>query len=245
MKKIVFTLALCFALLTAVGCDTTPTTESVPMPTPTVTASATTTEAPKPMEPPQFRLVKRDVRPFTTLDKYVNPDDYAAVREEYVLWFFTDERGEERYLFEKADIPREKVTYWLPGKNPDYNTVFQYANEHWYEDVVFEIPGKTVVGLPADAERVTEWYWMGEWDYVPDDVEGYVRESFQNYLEIHQTLAVSGGKAQLVNRYVQLGGCCDLDGDGVYEETGWDENGDGITDTYYKGKGSGSSTDDS
>ena len=182
---------------------------------------------------PQFRVVTAKVRPFTTPDKYVNPDDYAAVRAEYVVWFFNDERGEERYLFAKAATPREEVTYWLPGKNPDYSTI-DHTDEQWYEHIVFEIPGKTVVGLPDDAECVTDWYYYGESEYKHAINEASLRNSIeakiamQNNEDVENGASVAG--APLVNPYLELGGFYDLDNDGIAEEVGWDYNGDGITE---------------
>lgn len=187
---------------------------------------------------PQFRVVPAKVRPFTTPDKYVNPEDYASVRAEYVVWFFNDERGEERYLFAKAATPREEVTYWLPGKNPDYSTVFRYESENWYENIVFEMPAKTVVGLPNDAECLTEWYFYGEEEIDVNIGEEDLRNSIEAWIERQNKEgehAISLAGAQLVNPYVELGGRYDLDHDGIAEEKGWDWNGDGITDSYAKG----------
>ncbi len=182
---------------------------------------------------PQFRVVTAKVRPYTTPDKYVNPDDYASVRAEYVVWFFNDERGEERYLFAKAATPREEVTYWLPGKNPDYSTI-DHTDEQWYEHIKFEIPGKMVVGLPDNAECVTDWYFYGEQEKNRPINEESVRNSIeakiamQNNEDVENGASVSG--ARLVNPYLELGGFYDLDNDGIAEEVGWDYNGDGITE---------------
>ena len=187
---------------------------------------------------PQFRVVTAKVRPYTTPDKFVNPDDYASVRAEYVVWFFNDERGEERYLFSKAATPREEVTYWLPGKNPDYSTI-DHTDEQWYEHIVFEIPGKTVVGLPTDAECVTDWYYYGEREYKREINEASLRNSIeakiamQNNEDVENGASVAG--APLVNPYLELGGFYDLDNDGIAEEVGWDYNGDGITEIVAMG----------
>ena len=187
---------------------------------------------------PQFRVVPAKVRPFTTPDKYVNPDDYASVRAEYVVWFFNDERGEERYLFAKAATPREEVTYWLPGKNPDYSTV-DYTDEQWYEHIVFETPGKMVVGLPTDAECVTEWYYYGEREYKYKINEDSIRDSIERRIARQNNEDPEFGGllsgALLVNPYLELGGFYDLDNDGIAEEKGWDKNGDGITDEVAMG----------
>ncbi len=192
-----------------------------------------------PVKTPQFRVVPAKVRPFTTPDKYVNPNDYAAVRAEYVVWFFNDERGEERCLFAKASTPREEITYWLPGKGPDYSTIDHTAerwDEEWYGKIVFETPGKTVVGLPDDAECVTEWYVYGERKLAPEFKvnEDILRNSLEKMIATQNKPAVDGG-ALLVNPYVELGGRYDLDKDGIAEEKGWDKNGDGITEVYVNG----------
>ncbi len=187
---------------------------------------------------PQFRVVPAKVRPYTTPDKYVDTNDYASVRAEYVVWFFNDERGEERYLFAKAATPREEVTYWLPGKNPDYSTI-DHTDEQWYEHIVFEIPGKTVVGLPTDAECVTDWYYYGESEYKHAINEDSIRNSIeakiamQNNEDVENGASVAG--APLVNPYLELGGTYDLDNDGIAEEKGWDRNGDEITEIVANG----------
>ena len=186
---------------------------------------------------PQFRVVPAKVRPFTTPDKYVNPDDYASVRAEYVVWFFNDERGEERYLFAKAATPREEVTYWLPGKNPDYSTI-DYTDEQWYPHIVFETPAKTVVGLPDDAECVTDWYLFGEREANVLGYEEVLRDSIEASIVLQNEDTEFNGLiagARLVNPYVELGGFYDLDNDGIAEEKGWDWNGDGITEEYAEG----------
>ena len=190
------------------------------------------------VDAPQFRVVTAKVRPFTTPDKYVNPDDYASVRAEYVVWFFNDERGEERYLFAKAATPREEVTYWLPGKNPDYSTV-DHAAAQWYEHIVFGTPGKMVVGLPTDAECVTDWYFYGEREYKYKINEDSIRDSLESRIARQNNEDPEFGGllsgALLVNRYLELGGTYDLDNDGIAEEKGWDKNGDGITDEVANG----------